>query len=312
MFIISIQKFINNSNNSYYENGFKNGSYKIFFTKEKLLQYFSNYSIFYCSDDSIFSKKIDLNSDSKFQSFLSSLSFFKDKEKEEKEVTNDEYVFYIIDPDYLDVEKIDETTFINNLDIDDDDNFYETFDLQYNICYTSVSQDYFLRIVCKKVIEEESIYFSETEQYESEKICIPKNIENIINKQFTNDQFIFRLGYEIQDLNYYWKLYQKDTSLLKFSINNNNNKDVDKKDDDKKVDILELAFYILKQYLNDQTYNRNIDFLIELINISIKNKTDYNSIHLNTLFENYSLNDAIKNCCTKKEQKKINSSIFKK
>jgi hypothetical protein len=34
--------------------------------------------------------------------------------------------------------------------------FYDTFDLQSNICYTSVSQDYFLRIVCKKVIEEES------------------------------------------------------------------------------------------------------------------------------------------------------------
>jgi hypothetical protein len=283
MFIINIQKFVFNSDDSYYENGYKNGISKLFFTSEKLLQYLNKQNMYTAESDSSFLNKIDIYTDTKLQSFLNTNDYNSNKE----------FILYIIDPDYLIEENMDETSFINQLH---DNNFYETFDYKSKTCEVGLSQKHILRIICKKVIEGDDIYFSETEQYEPENMCIPKSVENIYNKELTSVQFIFRKGYEMDDLYYYWNLYNKQVDL-KIPICNSTSLSALKK-----VHIVEIAFYILKQSLTDTDKDeiRDLSLIIECIS-NKKNST----IQLNTFFKNYTLKDAISNCCTIQEQKEI-------
>ena len=282
MFIINIQKFVNNSDNSHYENGYKNGISKLFFTKEKLLQYLSKQNTYVCESDSYFLEKIDIHTDTKLQSFLTTIG-----KKDEK--VDHEFIFYKINPEYLAEENVDENTFIHKLH---DENFYETFDYKSKTCEVGLSQEHILRIVCKKVYEESDIYFSETEQYEPEDRCIPKSVENIYNKELTTVQFIFRKENEMEDLIYYWNLYDKQMDL-KFPIYVLNDKDNNKSVE---VHILELAFYILKQSLMDEFAYRDL---------TIINKFKNSDIQMNTFFKNYTWNDALIECCTLEEQQLI-------
>jgi hypothetical protein len=291
MFIINIQSYHHSEYDSWHDNGYQVGISKVFFSKSSLLDYFNNNSTSYYINppDSFTVEKVNFNLNKEFNEFIE-LSLDKNKV----------FILYKIDPKYSKENKIDES----NLPFDQDDTtFYETFDFNQKICYTSISEKNLIRIVCKHIIEGDDIYFSNSSQSEPENLLFVKSIENQYNKVLSSEDYVFRLGREHDDLFYYYDFRHSKDINLKIPIISPLNP-IDKNTIE--VSIIEIAFYLLK-------YNKDsYDSIYSLINEIFQSKefdkqfitSNYN-LRMNTLFSecNYTLKEAINECCNNKKDK---------
>jgi hypothetical protein len=307
MFALNIQSFIYDSQNCWYNNGYKTGTTKVFLSKSSLLRNIdinNNTNIKYYTN-TVKNELVESNlvNESNFLNFLSEDGDCKLKNK------NDEFVFYQINNEsYIFDRKL------NKIQEEEDECFYNTFDIINGTYKLSISQQHFFRIVCKRIEENEEIWFSTTEQYEPNYINLILKVN--YNKRISTPEYMFRIGKEIEDLNYYFSKDNKDDNKCLYypipvlrcktndsnleNIDGNENIDIYKTED---VHIFELALWILK---NTTSYCVE-DLIWNLCNdkeyiLSLDKK-------MNTLLPNYTLEEAVKECCHQEEVNELLEAI---
>jgi hypothetical protein len=273
MFALNFQYFVYNQQNTWYNNGYKTGTTKVFLSMDSLLNELKREKNYFSPISTKELTEINIESDEKFLSFLN--------EKESKK----EFVFY-----QLDLESYHSLRKAYEIEEEEDECFYNTFNFKTKTYSLSISQKHLLRIVCKKFEEGQVLSFSKTEQYEPSKLNIIKNVD--YNKNISTERCLFRIGKEMDDLYYYWN---KDIEDFYFPVpiqnnDNNNNNEV------KFVHILELAFWIVQN-----TSCKDIESVIWLILSNDCYKVDL-TLRMNTLLPDYTIVDAINNCCSEDDK----------
>ncbi len=286
MFAINTQVYRFDEDNSWYDNGYKVGTTKIFLSKENVLNYFqSNKDNLYIENNKGLIQ-INLNNNIELNNYLSTnTSSINSK-------SSNEFILYQIDYDSLeeDIEYLDKK----------DKAFYETFNFKEKIVEEFVSEKYIFRIVCKRVEEGEEIWFSETERYEPKDQSVIKSLENTYNTILSTDEYMFRLDLEMEDLFYYWN---KENQNINFTLPIQ----IFDSDEVEEVSVLEIAFWIIKN-----TSCKDTEYIIwDFVKKAEFNLEFYNNLKMNTLFPNYTLKEVINECCGEEDIEDLNN-FFKK
>jgi hypothetical protein len=178
--------------------------------------------------------------------------------------TKNEIILYSLSDDF----EIEDDDFYSSLDTIDYDN--KTFKM-------SISDTELSRYILKKIEDGERIPSCETEQFKSKTFDLHFKIE--VNESITTEKFIFRKDKEIEDLYFYWNNDNNNLNMIIPIIDDN--------DEEKEVHILEVAFWLLK------TTKCNRELIWSIVDDKHFTLDMWNDIKMNTLFKNYTLDDAI-------------------
>ncbi len=163
----------------------------------------------------------------------------------------------------------------DDVDIDD---FHESYNHETETFIWWISEKDCIKYVIKKMIVGQEMWISNTEG-DPENVGVEMKVE--INKIISNEQYVFRKGYEMEDLYRHWMFNKKQYPCVMIK-------------DGKEVDYLEIALFIVES--NTEEYVDSC-FIIEYLKVALG-------------ITQYMFKADILNKCTKQIKSKKMSVLF--